>query len=211
MKKRLHERFTYLKALLHPSGYPWFTLPLILFFITVMAGICDEFARKFSDGNLRPTGYDGMIRRAVDRHMPRSWDWRIFKAQVYQESRFNPNASSSAGARGLCQLMPLTGQEMGYSSGELLNPHKNLDAGAGYMRKMWDAWSDVGDSLPGRTRTRLTLASYNAGLSRIQHIVDDTGTTEWNVIKPHLPEETQLYVELIMDNWYPECRQLHAF
>src|ERR1041385_737104 len=54
-------------------------------------------------GTLSP--YDNWFREYAK--IP-GWDWRLVAAQAFQESRFNPNARSWAGAAGLMQIMPRT-------------------------------------------------------------------------------------------------------
>ena len=41
-----------------------------------------------------------------------NWDWRLVAAEAYQESRFDPQAHSWAGAMGLMQLMPRTARQL---------------------------------------------------------------------------------------------------
>jgi soluble lytic murein transglycosylase-like protein len=74
----------------------------------------------------------------------------LFLRLIHQESRWNPNAVSHAGALGLAQLMPDTARMLG------VNPHdprQNLEGGARYLRMMHDRYGDW----------RLALAAYNAG------------------------------------------------
>lgn len=93
------------------------------------------------------------------------WDWRLLASIVYQESNFQPNAESWAGAVGLMQLMPATAEEFGAK--DRTNPHQSLRAGVRYLRyldKLWGKYiSDPNE------RLKFVLASYNAGLS---HIID---------------------------------------
>jgi len=42
-----------------------------------------------------------------------NWDWRLLTSLIYQESRFDPNVTSFAGAYGLMQVMPATGRTFG--------------------------------------------------------------------------------------------------
>ena len=46
------------------------------------------------------------------------WDWRLVAAQAFQESKFNPQARSWAGAIGLMQIMPMTARQMHINPGD---------------------------------------------------------------------------------------------
>ena len=103
---------------------------------------------------LRPSTYGNA---AFDHHIRQAsaqfgLPFALVKAVVHQESQFNPYAVSRAGAQGLMQIMPQTGQSLG-----LRNPFdagENIMAGSAYLREMLDRYS--GD-IP------LALAAYNAG------------------------------------------------
>src|SRR5574342_1107419 len=63
-------------------------------------------------------------------------DWTLLKATVAQESAFNPNAVSPAGAMGLLQLMPGTyGVYSEHTSP--WNPEENLRRGGLYLGQLW--------------------------------------------------------------------------
>lgn len=76
----------------------------------------------------------------------------LLKAVIAVESRYNPNAVSRKGARGLMQLMPDTARR--FSAGDMLDPRENVLAGAQYLRFLLDMFK--GD-------LELVLAAYNAG------------------------------------------------
>lgn len=90
-------------------------------------------------------------------------DWRLVTAQMYQESKFNPNAKSFAGALGLMQVMPRTAKEMGYK--DLHQPANAIEAGVAYMQ-----WLE--GRFPGhldfQERLYFTLAAYNAGAGHVR-------------------------------------------
>lgn len=115
------------------------------------------------------TAYDELIKRAVDQHLP-THDWRLLKAQLLAESNLNPNAVSSADAKGIAQFMPKTwGQmvrELGYPRGSSspFNPDLAIPAAAYYMSTLYGGWSAP---RPQLDRYCLALASYNAGFGNI--------------------------------------------
>lgn len=90
------------------------------------------------------------------------WDWRLLASLVYQESRFEPECESWAGAVGLMQLMPETGDL--YDAFDLTDPYDNIRAGTEYLRWIWEQFADVPDD---DQRLRFVLASYNAGKGHV--------------------------------------------
>ena len=94
-----------------------------------------------------------------------SWDWRLLASVVYQESNFNPSIKSWAGAVGLMQVMPETGEYFGVSNIE--DPSQNIKVGVRFLKFLDNEWAKtVTDSTE---RVKFVLASYNVGLS---HILD---------------------------------------
>lgn len=105
--------------------------------------------------------WDDLIREYSQEH---EFDWRLIVAQMYQESRFDPNARSHMGAVGLMQLLPGTARQMGLS--RLEDPEENLKAGIRYMDWVRQRFPE---DLPVADRMWFTLASYNAGVG---HVMD---------------------------------------
>lgn len=93
------------------------------------------------------------------------WDWRLLASLIYQESRFNPQVTSWAGAFGLMQLMPTTARRFGASHSG--SPEEQIKAGVKFIK-----WIDnqLIDSIPDTNeRIKFILASYNVGLG---HVLD---------------------------------------
>lgn len=91
-------------------------------------------------------------------------DWRLMAAQCYQESTFDPNAKSWAGACGLMQIMPGTADHLGLSRSSLFSPEENIAASAKYMQELGQHFADV----PLSERVWFQLASYNGGFHHIR-------------------------------------------
>lgn len=93
------------------------------------------------------------------------WDWRLLASQTFQESRFEPEAVSWAGAVGLMQLMPGTAREVGVRNSR--NPAENIAGGVRYLMKLEEMWKD--EILDEEERRKFVFASYNAGRG---HVLD---------------------------------------
>ena len=91
------------------------------------------------------------------------FDWRLIISQMYQESRFNPDAQSNAGALGLMQVLPRTAEEMGIDN--LKDPQQSIAAGVQYLN--WTRQRFSAD-LPLQERIFFALASYNAGYGHVK-------------------------------------------
>ena len=74
------------------------------------------------------------------------------------ESDFNPNALSSAGARGVMQIMPKTGRlEFGVTADELWDPRLNIQLGIDFLAQLYRQYGNRWD---------LALSHYNGGTLR---------------------------------------------
>jgi soluble lytic murein transglycosylase-like protein len=103
-------------------------------------------------------------------------DPSLLKGLVSQESGFDPNARSGAGAVGLTQLMPGTAAALGVTNP--LDPAQSLQGGAKYLRQQLDRFG--GDE-------KLALAAYNAGPGAV---------AKYGGVPPY--SETQNYVNSVL-------------
>ncbi len=106
--------------------------------------------------------YDDLFKQAA---VTTGWDWKLIAAQAYQESAFDPNARSWAGAQGLMQLMPRTAAELGLAPNEVNNPRRNVEAAARYIQKLTGQFSDI---RAAGERIKFVLAAYNGGAGHIR-------------------------------------------
>ncbi len=93
------------------------------------------------------------------------WDWRLMAAQCYQESTFDPNAKSWAGACGLMQIMPSTAAHLGLPMSDIHQPEQNIAAAAQYLRELSQHFSDIYNV---KERQYFVLASYNGGFHHVR-------------------------------------------
>jgi soluble lytic murein transglycosylase-like protein len=100
------------------------------------------------------TPYESQIQAAASKY---GIDPAVLKGLIKQESGFNPNAGSPAGAQGLTQLMPGTAASLGVS--DVHDPAQSIDGGAHYLRMQLDRFG--GDYSKA-------LAAYNAGPGAVQ-------------------------------------------
>lgn len=105
--------------------------------------------------------YDEQIKETAEKI---GWDWRLLASLIYQESRFDPNASSWAGAQGLMQLVENTATEFGAEN--LNDPRQSLTAGAAYINWLQNTMSEyIEDSVE---RQKFILAAYNVGIGHVE-------------------------------------------
>jgi len=121
-----------------------------------------------------------------------------------QESAFNPEAISSAGARGLLQLMPATAKEVAKATG-LPYSRDRLTADPGYNAQLGATHlGDLVDSFGGSYI--MTFAAYNAGVNRVAQWVKQYGDPRDPKVDAvnwieHIPfTETRNYVQRVMEN-----------
>jgi Transglycosylase SLT domain len=98
-----------------------------------------------------PTRYREMI---IDLSREQGVDPRLIEAMVGVESGGNPQAVSSAGARGLMQLLPETGQQYGVAAEQAFIPALNLRGGIAHFKQLLDRYG-------GNVETALT--AYHSG------------------------------------------------
>ena len=91
-------------------------------------------------------------------------DWRLVIAQMYQESGFDPQRVSFAGAEGLLQVLPRTAQEMGENPKRLAEPEVGIRAGVRYLAWTRERFPD----LPVGEQLLFALAAYNAGIGHVR-------------------------------------------
>jgi soluble lytic murein transglycosylase len=109
--------------------------------------------------------YEQIIRSAAKKY---AIDHRLVKAVIYQESRFNTNATGRAGEIGLMQLMPKSAVQdwaaaNGVASplpGLLFSPELNIEIGTWYLSRAMKRWQNYDAYI------ELALCQYNAGESR---------------------------------------------
>ena len=104
--------------------------------------------------------YDDLLR---ERAAVIPWDWRLLASLIYQESGFDPDAESWAGAVGLMQLLPRTGEA--YGAKNLRDPIENVTAGTNYLKYLNEQWAEVRDA---QERVKFVLASYNVGDGHVE-------------------------------------------
>jgi soluble lytic murein transglycosylase-like protein len=121
------------------------------------------------------TPYGAEITAAAQRN---GLDPALLAGLIKQESGFNPNAGSSAGAQGLCQLMPGTARGLGVT--DLHDPVQSIEGGAKYLAQQLKTFN--GD-------VARALAAYNAGPGAVQR---------YGGVPPYA--ETQNYVRAVQAN-----------
>jgi membrane-bound lytic murein transglycosylase F len=132
-----------------------------------------------------------------------SEDWRLLAAIGYQESKWNPGAASSAGAKGLMQLTRVSANET-----QVTNPadaRQSIFGGARYFKSVYDK---IPSHVPEPDRTWFALAAYNIGYGHLEDariLAQKAGRDPdaWQDVREFLPLLEQEY-------WYTQTENGYA-
>ncbi|MBE9126511.1 MULTISPECIES: transglycosylase SLT domain-containing protein [unclassified Coleofasciculus] len=121
---------------------------------------------------------------------------------IRQESRFEPEIRSVAGATGLMQVMPGTGEwiaeKISLKDYNLKNPDDNVKLGTWYLDHTHQEYSN---------HSLLAVASYNAGPGNVAKWVRQYGFTDPDAFIEKIPfPETKGYVEAVFENYWNYLR-----
>ncbi len=136
------------------------------------AGILSVETDKLNKSNSREL--DDIFREASEKY---NVSCELLKAIAYNESRYNPNATSSAGAMGIMQLMPATAKSMGVTNA--YDPYENIMGGAKLLSRLSELYNG---------NQTLMIAAYNAGSGNVE---------KYGGVPPF--EETRNYVQNVLN------------
>ena len=130
-------------------------------------------------------------------------DWKLLAAMGYQESKWDPDAVSMSGARGLMQITADTAAMMEFSDRH--DPRASIFGGARYLARMLDT---VPARIPEPDRTWMAVASYNVGYGHVEDarvLAQALGRNpdRWEDVRATLPL-------LAQEKWYSRTRHGYA-
>ncbi len=117
---------------------------------------------------------------------------------IRQESRFEPEIESTAGALGLMQVIPstakTTAKDIGLTSYSMTNPEDNVNIGTYYLDFTHKKYGN---------NSMLAVASYNAGPNAVTKWVNRYGLKDEDEFVEKIPySETKGYVESVFENYW---------
>ncbi len=124
----------------------------------------------------------------------------LILAMIREESLFLTDAVSPAGAVGLMQVMPRTGQEIakrsnqsGFEIEELLRPATSVSFGSRYVLEQLGEFKEL----------ELAIAAYNAGPSVVRKWKERFNTSQTDYLIELIPyPETRMYVKRVLASWW---------
>ncbi len=148
--------------------------------------------------HLYPPAYASQVGHEARIH---SIDPLLALALMRRESRFAPEATSGAGARGLMQLMPSTARGVARqlrlastSAVDLYDPDLNVKLGTWYLASVLRDF---------RGRPDQALASYNAGRRKVEEWRRDTGDQDPELFVELIGySETRNYVKKVLNDYF---------
>ncbi len=168
----------------------YWQLPALAISTIAKASVWDDLELRF------PLQYADSVQRIA---MTGNFNPAVIMGLIRQESVFDETAGSSAGAKGLMQLMPTTAKEVAVESklawgGEstLYDPQINIQYGSAYYQKLLKRFN--GHYLPA-------TAAYNAGPNRVRQWLPQNKAIPGDIWMETIPyKETRGYVAAVMTN-----------
>lgn len=129
--------------------------------------------------------YEHLIRQVANEY---NIDWALLGAMSYQESHWDPKATSFTGVRGMMMLTRRTAKELGVKN--RLDPLESLRGGARYLVKLKRR---LDPSIAEPDRTYLAMAAYNIGMGHLQDArtltrAEGDNPDSWVDVMKHLPK-----------------------
>src|SRR5438067_6593604 len=150
-----------------------------------------------------PAVYDNLVKDSAQKE---KLSPLLLLSLMRQESYYDPDAGSSAGALGLTQVVPTTGKSIAknlslenFSADDLFRPNVSIQFGANYLGEQLTDF----DGDPYRA-----LAAYNGGPGVVSRAAKTSGNDEDLFVEDLEFDETKTYVKRVMEN-YARYRQLY--
>ncbi len=143
-----------------------------------------------------PLKYEDEVKAASKKY---GVDEELIYAIIKTESNFNPNAESSAGARGLMQITPETFEwiqlyytdENDYTADDLYDYKVNIDYGTNILSILLDMYENEDTA----------ICAYNAGMGRVDGWLEDPKYSDDGITLKEIPiSETDAYLEKVQTN-----------
>ena len=125
--------------------------------------------------------YEVLFKKASQEY---NLDWKLLAAISYQESKWNNNAVSPTGVKGLMMLTKSTASMLNV---DRLKPNESIFGGAKYFNSLLNKFSSFNES----SKINLALASYNAGPNHINDVIllakkNNEDLEDWLVLRKYL-------------------------
>ena len=118
-------------------------------------------------------------------------DWRLLASIGYQESKWDKDAVSYTGVRGLMMLTKNTAKEVKIINRE--DPFQSIEGGAKYLRKLIN---NLPDTINTNDRIWFAIASYNIGFRHVEDAIlmaqnDGVDSGSWSIVEPYVLKLSQ--------------------
>lgn len=147
----------------------------------------------------RLPSYKRYFKKYSDKHLI---PWTLIAAVAYQESKWNEDAVSYTGVKGLMQLTTKTAQHLGIQDRE--DPYQSIKGGSFYLKYLFDK---TPRTINSKQRWALALAAYNIGWGHLQDaralaVKLKKNPNKWSDLKSVLPKLEQTHYHIQLNHGY---------